>query len=93
MLASLRSDVANDGLSSDQQGGLIDALDSATQALNDQNPGDAASAVHDAQKALRKLGHQQALDSGTLHSFQSRLNRISAALRASADNGGNGNNG
>ncbi|SEL37030.1 protein kinase domain-containing protein [Streptacidiphilus jiangxiensis] len=98
-LAALRSAVDSADLPSGQQQDLLDALDSATQALSDQgqsNQGrdDAAQSVRDAQKILRKLGHQQAVDPATLHSWQSQLNTVAAALRDGSGGGdGNGNNG
>jgi serine/threonine-protein kinase len=103
MIASLRDAVAADAsLSGDQQQSLLDALDKASQAVSDQNPGDAEQAIRDAQRVLRKLIKEHAVDKTTSHAWSTKLNAISTALRRSAStdsgqpstqSGGGDNNG
>ncbi|RAG84122.1 hypothetical protein DN069_18985 [Streptacidiphilus pinicola] len=93
MIAALRNAVAaDDKLPPDQQQSLIDALDKADQSLAQQDPGGAGQAIHDAQRVLRKLAKDHAVDKATNHSWSTKLAAISSALHrlASGDSGGTG---
>ncbi len=106
MIATLRDAVAAANLTEAQRHPLLGALDKASQDLTDQRPGDAGQAIRDAQRDLRKLAKEHAVDKATGHTWSVRLGAISTALRrlASADsqdvgghgsggNGGSGNGG
>jgi serine/threonine-protein kinase len=84
MIASLRDAVAASDLTADQQHALLGALDKASQALTDQNPGDAQQAIRDAQRDLRRLTKDHAVDPATGHAWTTKLNSISTALRRTA---------
>ncbi|WP_052434515.1 protein kinase domain-containing protein [Streptacidiphilus melanogenes] len=87
MIASLRDAVAAANLTEAQQHPLLGALDKASQDLTALRPGDAAQAIHDAQRDLRKLSREHAVDRSTNHTWSVKLASISTALRklASAD--------
>jgi serine/threonine-protein kinase len=97
MIASLRDAVASSDLTTDQQHALLGALDKASQALTDQQPGDAAQAIRDAQRDLRRLTKEHAVDPATGHAWTTKLNSISTAVRrmasAQATAGTDGQNG
>ena len=94
MIAALRNAVAADAkLPPDQQQPLIDALNQADQSLAQQDPGAAGQAIHDAQRVLRKLAKEHAVDKATNHSWSTKLGTISSALRRMASGDSSGSSG
>jgi serine/threonine-protein kinase len=70
----------------DRQAALLKTLDTANSALTAQQPADAVTALKAAQRQVRDLSKQHAIDGQTAAAWQHQLGTIIGSLNADAAN-------
>jgi serine/threonine-protein kinase len=86
-ITGLRTDIASTPMrTKDRQAALLKTLDTANSALTAQQPADAVTALKAAQRQVRDLSKQHAIDGQTAAAWQHQLGTIIGSLNADATN-------